>query len=74
MFLNMTVAVGTINGLTFYSNIKSSSLVYILTSSKSTYKNRHLYLCWNGDVLENMASVGISHILDSSCYHHNLAC
>ena len=54
-----------------YFLLKRQEFFSGVTSSKSTDKNRHLYLCWNGHVLENMASFGISHILDSSCYHHN---
>ena len=80
MFLNMTVAVETINGLIFYSNIVGiggdafplANFVSGLTSLFNLHAhNKILFLCRNGHVLENMASVGILHILDSSCYFHN---
>ena len=80
MFLNMTVAVETISGLIFYSNIVGiggdafplANFVSGLTSLFNVHvHNKILFLCRNGHVLENMASVGIPHILDSSCYFHN---
>ena len=88
LVLNMTVAVGTLNGLIFYANVvyANKSILHASISgdkfchrihfvAKPRYRDRHLLLSRNGHLHQNMARVGFSCLHHSSCnlsYHHQL--
>lgn len=86
MLLNLTVAIGTLNGLIFYANIVGASNYTLLTGSSSATKLLTILTSWinldiniefdicfqrNGHLLENLAKNGFSYVCHISCGHGN---
>ena len=80
--LNLTVAVGTLNGLIFYANVMASNNIIYSSLSKSSFFSVFMawlnlesgldtcFLQWTRYILKSLATVCFSSVLDYDIVHY----